>query len=173
VSAGLSVDYAVSQSWRAAAAVGPSRADFRVGDSVNGYSYRASLEQETPESTIQLAAERLLSPSAGQGRLQTRDAVRGSYLHRIRESFDVSAFVAAEAYRDVGDRLEGLRGRTGSVRGGVAVDWRPSQRWSWRASYAHTVIDTYDRLREPAGTPRGNQFLVGLTWNGNQRTVSL
>jgi hypothetical protein len=172
VSIGLGVDHAWNERWQARVAVGPSRSEYRFGPAVSGYSYRAGLQGGWQRASVDLSAERVLSPTAGQGRLQVRDSLRLASTYRLRLETEASAFVAADRYEDTGELLAGARDDSGSVRAGVALDWRPSRSWSWRVSYLHNYVRYagFDEQREQA---RGNQLLVGVTWQGPSRSTSL
>jgi hypothetical protein len=163
-SVGLGVDHAWNERWRMSLAAGPSYSEFRFGESNVGGSYRATLGGQWERASIEVGAERLLSPNAGQGRLQTRDALRTALTYRLSEALDVNAFVAGDRYADVGDRAQRARGTNGTLRGGVGLNWRSSPQWSWRASYTHLQ-------RDAAGTPQGNQFIAGVNWNGWSRST--
>jgi hypothetical protein len=156
---GLGVEHAWSERWRLDVAAGPSFSDFAVGDSSQGVSYRLGLSGDWEKARLDFGAERLLSPIAGQGRLQTRDALRASLVYRMRETLDLRTWISADQYSDVGDRLAGIRDDTGTTRAGVGLTWRASPDWSLRTSY------TYSR-RYGDISPDGNLVSAGVTWHG-------
>jgi hypothetical protein len=165
-SAGLGVDHSWSERWNMSLSVGPTWSEINGRNQGAGVSYLASLAGAFERSEVAITAEYLLSPDAAQGRLQTREALNASLVHRLRHSLNATAFVRGERYSDVGDRAVLHQDDYGTVSAGASLEWRPREAWGWRMGYVHT-------LREGDGTPQSNSLTAGVVWNGRPRSMSL
>ncbi len=163
---GLGFDHKWSERWQMNLSAGPTFSDFAEGPSTTGYSYRGGLSANWERTRLSLEADRVLSPSAARGRLQTRQGLRASLSHSFRETLDGSLYLSNQTYTDVG-RLEELTGyQSGSDRAGIAIGWRPFEQWGFQASFDHTILDS-------DASPSSNRFLVGVTWRGQPTLKSL
>ncbi len=165
LSLGLGVDHEWSERWSMGLSAGPSFSDADGGPRSTGYSYRATLDGDWERATLTLGGERVLSPDAAQGRLQTRDVLRGTVTYRHSHAFETSAYVRDERYSDVADA--GVRRGTsyGTLLGGFSLRWRPDEAWSWVLSYTRTIRDTEH-------SPSSNSLGAGLVWRGRARSSS-
>jgi hypothetical protein len=165
VSVGLGYDRSWDERWKLSLAAGPSFSEVNGGGTETGVSYRVGLTHAGERSNLELGAERLLSPNAGQGRLQTRDALQASYRRRLSEYLALTVFAGADLYTDVGQRNVTGSYESGTLRGGAKLAWRPSPDWSWHATYEHIQ-------RDVDGSPQGNRLAAGVTWSGQRRSIS-
>ncbi len=166
ITVGLGFDHAWSERWQMDLYAGPTFSDFNDGPATTGYSYRTGLKGAWQRTQVNVQASRLLSPDAGQGRLQIREDYRASVSHSLRESLDASVFAASESYADTGRRADISGFQSGTERVGASLSWRPLDRWSFGATIEHTV-------RDAPGNPTGNLLSMAVTWNGRPLSLSL
>ncbi len=162
---GLGVDHAWNQRWSMSLSAGPTISDINGRDPGTGISYRASLIGTWERSELSIAAQHLLSPAAAQGRLQVRDALNATWVHRLRQSLNLTAYLNGELYSDVENRPAAPQDNYGTISAGASLDWRPADAWSWRLAVSHT-------LRDDDGSPQSNVISAGFSWRGRARSKS-
>lgn len=159
---GLGLDHRWNERWRASVSAGPSYSETDGTSNGINPSLRVEVDGAWPRATLSLQAQRQLSPLAGRGVLETRDAASVGYDFRLRErwtlltSLSVALFSAADDPRNRGGDYRSY------VDGGATLRWQQSARSAWRlsCSYAHREEDD--------DSARGYRVNLGFEWRARE-----
>lgn len=164
VTVGLGLDRNWSERWRSSFYAGPTFSEVNGRSNGTNTSYRADIAGTWERSAFRVAAERLLSPDAGRGRLETHDQASASIQHGLTEQLRATATATVDYYSDSRDpRNTGGRYRS-FTRIGVGLAWRASAHWIFSAGYEFSQRDDV--------TDASNHALTaGLNWSGLPRTI--
>lgn len=164
VTVGLGLDRTWNERWRSSFYVGPTFSEVNGRSTGTNSSYRADLTGEWERSALRIQAERLLSPDAGQGQLESRDRASVSVSHGLTERVQASFSAAIDYFSEADDP----RNKGGSYRSygqaAAGLVWRLSQHWSAtaRLEYAHRDDDT---------TASRTALTAGIEWRPDPRAL--
>jgi hypothetical protein len=165
VTVGIGFDHDWSERWHSNLSVGPSYSETNVVSNGISSSYRANLTGTWELSQFAFTAQRLLSPTAGRGQLESRDDLEISGARRLGEHWTVNGLVSAALYSDASNpRYKGGQSRN-YARAYAALAWQPSPQWTWRLALTHERQDT-------GAVGDGNRVTLGATWSGSRKAVS-
>jgi hypothetical protein len=162
---GLGLTRRWSDRWTTSFDVGPTFSEINGRSNGINTSFRLNLAGTWERSSLRVDAERLLSPAAGQGVLESRDRVAANLSYGLTEQLRATATAAVDYYSSADDpRNRGGRYRSYS-RAGVGLVWRAAQQWSLNARYefSHLEDDT---------NASSHQLVAGFNWSGPPRPLS-
>jgi hypothetical protein len=161
---GVGLDRDWNERWKSAFYLGPTFSEVNgTRGSVNA-SFRADVTGTWERSVLRLAAERLLSPDAGQGQLETHDQASVTLRHGLTEKLRAIATASVDYYSDPRDPRNEGGGYRSYSRVEIGLAWRASPHWSLSAGYefAH---------RDDVTDASKHSLTASLTWSGLPRTV--
>jgi hypothetical protein len=163
--ASLSVDWQLAERWRARFAYGPTRVEADYGDS-QGNVYSASLTKDNLRSNFRLAFERDVTPT-GRGVLVTREQVTLGLTYALTPRTTWTLATQAVRTKDAIE-VAGISqtNEFGSVESNLR--WRFAERWSVAFVAAGRYLG-YEGRNDDA---EGFTVSLGLSWNGQPRTIS-
>jgi hypothetical protein len=164
VTVGLGLDRSWSERWKSSFYVGPTFSEVNGRSSGTNTSYRADLTGEWERSALRVQAERLLSPDAGRGQLESRDRASASVTHGLSEYIEASVTATIDYFSEADDpRNRGGRYRTYG-RAVAGLVWRFSPQWSatTRLEYAH---------RDDFTSASRSSLMAGIEWRARPRTL--
>jgi hypothetical protein len=165
VTAGMGLEHDWNERWRSNLSIGPSYSETDVVSNGISTSYRADLTGSWQLTQFAFTAQRLLSPTAGRGQLESRDDLEISGSRRLGEHWTVNGLVSAAFYSDASNpRYQGGQSRS-YARAYAALAWQASPQWSWRLAVTHE--------RQDAGViGEGTRVTLGATWSGSGKALS-
>jgi hypothetical protein len=165
ISVGLGLDRQWNDRWKSSFALGPTFSESDRRSNGANTSYRASLAGTWPRSSLAIEAERLLTPDAGRGTLETRDRASVSSRYRLTERVSADAFAAVDYYSDPDTPRNQGGGYRSFANAGGGLAWQAAPEWNLSIRYEFSRRDEFT-------TASANTVFVGVNWLGLQRSLS-
>jgi hypothetical protein len=164
VTVGLGLDRNWSERWKSSIYVGPTFSEVNGRSSGTNTSYRVDLTGQWERSALRVQAERLLSPAAGVGQLESRDRASATVSHGLTEHIQASVSAAIDYFSEANDP----RNRGGSYRSygqaAAGLVWRFAPQWSAIARVEYSQRDDITDASRSALT-------AGIEWRAQPRTL--
>lgn len=162
---GLGVDRAWSDRWKSTFSAGPTFSDVNGISNDMGTSFRADLSGTWERSSIRLEGERLLSPDAGLGSLETHDRFAVNARHQFTELLSATAFTVVDYYSDADDPRNRGGGYRSYGRAGGGLAWQATPEWNLSLGYEYSQ-------RNESSDASGHRVRAGFTWHAPLGSVS-
>jgi hypothetical protein len=162
---GIGVERVWDPRWVSALTLGPTWSEFNGESNDVAMSYRASLAGTWPRSQLRLQAERLLSPSASRGRLETRDQADAVFQYRLDERWTTDVSASLVDFSDPGSSAGERAGSRRYSTAGAGLEWQTTSTIRSRLAYTYSRADDVE-------VASSHRLVFGLTWNGVGRSVS-
>jgi len=164
VTVGLGLDRDWNERWTSSLYVGPTFSELNGRSSGTNTSFRVDVTGEWQRTTLRVQAERLLSPDAGRGQLESRDRASASVTYGLTEHLQASAVAAVDYFSQSSDPRNKGGDYRSYGRAAFGLVWRFSPQWSATARIEYAQRDDITDASR-------NSMIAGIEWRAQPRTL--